>query len=46
MYAKAKTSFEVVAVIAILFTVGLALAAPAVMAQEPVTEEIENQAST
>jgi hypothetical protein len=45
MYAKAKTSFVIAAVIALLFTIGLAVAAPVVMAQEPVTEEIENQAS-
>lgn len=45
MYEKSKTSLWIVAVIAILFTIGLAVAAPAVIAQGPVLDEIEGQAS-
>jgi hypothetical protein len=45
MYDNAKTSLVVAAVIAMLFTIGLALAAPAVRAQEPSTVETGPQAS-
>ena len=50
MHKKTKAGLWIVAVIAILFTIGLAIAAPAGIAQEPIIQEpvaveIENQPS-